>query len=447
MSALFLPRRSGLCAEDGPAVVRNACVRVALLCCLASVAVGCSTTAAEPGEPPPPVVTVSRPIVRDVTDQVDFTGRTEAESSVDIRARVTGYLVKMPFVEGSDVKTGELLFEIDPRPYQAQVDKAKADVELNTAKLKLAKADKARAKRLIAQGVGAITEQEFETYQAKEDQSAAELDAAKASLESAEINLQFTKITSPINGRVSRYYLTLGNLVNADSTLLTTVVSEDPIDAYFDADEMTYLAVTRKLLSAPANALKAKMVPVFMGLADEEGFPHEGYIDFTNNVVTSSTGTITVRGVFPNPASSTGRRLLRPGLFVRIRLPISKPHPAILVSEQAVGSDQGSKFLYVVNADNTVAYRPVKTGPLQDDGLRVIESGLKADERVVVSGLQLVRPKMHVEVEEQPMVATAVRSDAGEAPQTRKHEPATAPARKSSTEHGSKDAAPRTGSE
>jgi membrane fusion protein, multidrug efflux system len=447
MSDRLSPRPSPLRTDDRPAAARPAPVGVPFLCLLLGIAAGCSTTAAEPAEPPPPLVTVSRPIVRDVTDQVDFTGRTEAEFSVDIRARVTGYLVKMPFVEGSDVKTGELLFEIDPRPYQAQVDKAKADVELNTAKLKLAKADKARAKRLIAQGVGAITEQEFETYQAKEDQSAAELDAAKASLESAEINLQFTKVTSPINGRVSRYYLTLGNLVNADSSLLTTVVSEDPIDAYFDADEMTYLAVTRRLLSAPADALKAKMVPVFMGLADEQGFPHEGYIDFTNNVVTSSTGTITVRGVFPNPASPTGRRLLRPGLFVRIRLPISKPHPALLVSEQAIGSDQGSKFLYVVGAGNTVEYRPVKTGPLQDDGLRVIESGLKADEKVVVVGLQLVRPKMHVDVQEQPMVATAVRGNASPDPDAQKEPPASAPAKKATPKAPPKDAAPRTGSE
>src|SRR3984957_17516077 len=185
MSDRLSPRPSPLHSDDRPAVARQAPVGVSLFCLLCGIAAGCAATAAEPSEPPPPLVTVSRPIVRNVTDQVDFTGRTEAEFSVDIRARVTGYLVKMPFVEGSDVKTGELFVEIDPRPYQAQVDKAKADVELNTAKLKLAKADKARAKRLIAQGVGAITEQEFETYQAKEDQSAAELDAAKAARESA----------------------------------------------------------------------------------------------------------------------------------------------------------------------------------------------------------------------------------------------------------------------
>jgi len=304
-----------------------------------------------------------------------------------------------------------------------------------------------RAKRLGAQGVAAISQQELETYQAHEDQAAAELMASKASLESAEINLKFTKVTSPIDGRISRYYLTIGNIVNADSTLLTTVVSEDPIDAYFDADEVTYLAVMRRLLVAPADALAAKTFPVYMGLADEEGFPHKGYVDFTNNVVTSSTGTITVRGVFSNPASPSGRRLLRPGMFVRIRLPISKPHPAILVSERAVSSDQGSKFLYVVDAQNTVEYRPVQTGPLQDDGLRVIEKGLKADDRVVVSGLQLVRPKMHVEVEEQPMEKTAARTDADRNPEAKQHAPAAAPSQKPSAKNQPRDTAPRAGSE
>jgi multidrug efflux system membrane fusion protein len=412
--------------------------RLCLPLLLVGLAAGCATSAAEPAALPPPVVTVSRPIVREVADQVDFTGRTEARFSVDVRARVTGYLVKMPFVEGSEVKAGELLFEIDPRPYQAQVDKAKADVQLNEAKLKIAKADNVRAKRLGgSQGVAAISQQELETYQAHEDQAAAELEASKASLESAEINLKFTKVTSPIDGRISRYYLTIGNIVNADSTLLTTVVSEDPIDAYFDADEVTYLAVMRRLLKAPADALSQKTFPVFMGLADEEGYPHQGYIDFTNNVVTSSTGTITVRGVFPNPASPSGRRLLRPGMFVRIRLPISRPHSALLIVERAIGSDQGSKFVYIVDADSTVQYRAIKTGSLQDDGLRVIEEGLKPEDRVIIDGLQLVRPQMKVQVEEKPMLSWAARGDDARGPAPAKAS-SPAPAKESGAGGGEK---------
>ena len=380
--------------------------RLAVLSLLLAPAAGCATSAAEPTALPPPIVTASRPIVREVADFADFTGRIEAESSVDIRARVSGYLIKMPFVEGAEVKAGELLFEIDPRPYQAQVDEAKAQVAMKKATLKLAIADNSRAKLLGAKTVAAISQQDLETYQAKEDQARAELGAAEATLESNEINLGFTKITSPISGRISRYYLTIGNLANADSTLLTTVVSENPIYAYFDADELTLLTVQRRLMSSNVDQLKTKLFPVYMGLADEDGYPHKGYIDFANNVVTSSTGTITVRGVFQNPAAPTGRHLLKPGMFVRIRLPISQPHRAVLVSDQALGSDQGSKFLYVVGADSTIEYRAVKVGPLQEDGLRVISEGLKPDERVVVSGLQLVRPKMVVTVDEQPMPTT-----------------------------------------
>jgi len=408
-----VPASSGVfhAADHGQKSRRPEFGSVAGLIAIVGLAAGCATSSAEPAPLPPPVVTVSQPIVREVADYVDFTGRTEAPYSVDIRPRVTGYLIKMPFQEGSEVKKGDVLFEIDPRPYQAQYDQAKAQVALKDATLKLAVADNARARQLGARGVAAISQQELESYQAKEDQSKAELLSAQATLESNKINLDFTKVVSPIDGRVSRYDLTIGNLVNADQTLLTTVVSENPMYVYFDADEVTFLAVQRRLMAAKVDQLKAKFFPVYMGLADEQGVPHKGYIDFGNNVVSSSTGTITVRGVFENPSSPTGRRLLRPGMFVRVRLPISPLHSALLVSERALGTDQGSKFLYVVDSQNTVQYRPVKIGALQDDGLRVIDEGLKADERVVVSGLQLVRAGMKVEVDEQPMPQTRDRTD------------------------------------
>jgi membrane fusion protein, multidrug efflux system len=398
--------------------------RWAIFCILLAPAAGCSTSTAEPTALPPPVVTVSLPVVREVADRADFTGRIEAIAAVDIRPRVSGYITKMPFVEGAAVKTGELLFQIDPRPYQAQVDQAKATLAMKKATLKLAIADNGRAKILGAKGIGAITVQDLESYQAREDQARAEVEAAQASLESAEINLAFCQITAPISGRVSRYYLTIGNLVNADSTLLTTIVSEDPIYAYFDVDELTLLVVQRRLMDAPLNEIIKKQFPVYMGLADENGYPHKGFVDFTNNVVTSSTGTLTVRAVFPNPPSPTGRFLLKAGMFARIRLPISMPHQAVLVSDRALGSDQGAKFVYVVGADNVVHYQAVQVGALQDDGLRVVTEGLKPNERIVVDGLQLVRPKMTVTVDEQPMPTTGPAPGAARKPAVPKEPPA-----------------------
>lgn len=367
-------------------------------CLLLAALSGCSR-AAPPKVEVVPTVGVSKAIVREVTDFSDFTGRTEAPYSVDIRARVTGYITKMPFVEGAEVKTNDMLFEIDPRPYQAQLDRAQGEVVLNEAKLKLAKADNVRAKAVAKANAGAISLQELDKYQASEDEAAAAVEASKANLESYKLNLEFTRVISPINGQVSRYNLTIGNLVNADSTLLTTVVSQDPMYVYFDVDELTFLNVTRKMLAEKSDAIQAKKFPVLMELGDEDDFPHAGHLNFANNVVTSSTGTLTVRGEFANPAAESGRRLLRPGMFVRVRLPLGKPHDAVLINERALLSDQGRKYLLVVDDKNIVQYRPVKVGASEDGGYRVIESGLAAGETVVVSGLQLVRPKMEVKTE------------------------------------------------
>ena len=201
------------------------------------------------------------------------------------------------------------------------------------------------------------------------------------------------------------YDLTLGNLVNADTTKLTTVVSQDPMYVYFDVDENTLLYVKRKIiLPSKEDLLEIKGdVPVYIGLSDEQGFPHKGYINFGANVVNTSTGTITIRGVFENPGNEIGKRLLQPGMFVRVRLPLGKPHPALLVNEKAIVTDQGNKCLLIVDSKNIVEYRRVTLGSLEDDGLRVIDSGLKAGERVIVTGLQMVRPRMEVKVEEKPM--------------------------------------------
>jgi RND family efflux transporter MFP subunit len=375
---------------------------IVCLCVLAIMSGGCGSNQGPTAAPPLPVVPVSQPVTRDVTDYVDFTGRTDAIDSVGIRARVTGYLVKIPFKEGTEVKKDDLLFEIDPRPYQAQLDQAKSQVALNEAQLKLAKAIYARDVALANKN--AISQQELDQDLASVEEAEARVNASKASLEVYKLNLAFTKVTSPINGKVSRYYLTLGNLVVQDQTLLTTVVSLDPMYAYFDVDEPTLLMI-RKAINAGKIELpkEGADIPVLMGLQGEEGYPHPGTVNFVNNVVNPSTGTISVRGVFPNPKPKEGTRLLSPGMFVRIRLPIGRAHPALLVIDRAVGSDQGLKFVYVLTADNKIEYRRVKTGPLQDDGLRVIEDGLKAGDWVVVGALQQVRPNMQVSPERMPM--------------------------------------------
>jgi multidrug efflux system membrane fusion protein len=241
-------------------------------------------------------------------------------------------------------------------------------------------------------------------FSALEAQACSNVGVARANLETARLYLGFTKVTSPIDGIVSRFYYTLGNLVNQDQTLLTTIVSYDPMYAYFDMEERVVLRLRNMIntgqLKVPADATN---IPILMALEGEEGFPHKGTFDFVNNTVNPSTGTIAVRAVFPNPAPPNGRRLLTPGMFVRIRVPIGTPQPALLVIDRALGSDQGLKFLYVVGEGNKVRSQRVAIGPLQDDGLRVISNGLKADDWVVVGALQQVRANAEISPEKIPM--------------------------------------------
>jgi multidrug efflux system membrane fusion protein len=363
---------------------------------------GCRHNQGGAPPPAPPTVPVSLPVERDVTDYVDFTGRTDAINSVGIRPRVTGYLIAAPFKEGAEVKKNDVLFEIDPRPYQAQLDQAQAQVTLNQASLKLAQATQARLQPLV--GTGAASQQEYDEAVANVNEAQARIKASQAAVEVYKLNLEFCRVTSPIDGVVSRYYYTVGNLVTQDQTLLTTVVSPDPMYAYFDMDEPTLLSIRRAVnegrIKVPSDRSD---IPILMGLQGEDGFPHKGKFNFINNVVNPSTGTIAVRGVFDNPKPQNGARLLTPGMFVRIRLPIGQPHPALLVIDRAVGTDQGLRFVYVVGDDNKVQYRRVTTGALQDDGLRVIASGLEKGERVVTGALQQVRPRMEVQPEEHPM--------------------------------------------
>jgi membrane fusion protein, multidrug efflux system len=355
-----------------------------------------------------PAVPVSQPVQREVTDYVDFTGRTDAVETVSVRARVTGYLVKIPFKEGAEVKQGDLLFEIDPRPYQAQLDQAEGQVDLNEASLKLAKTTYERDRAIANSVAGGVSRQQIDQDLAAVDEASARLRAARASTEVFKLNLEFTKVTSPIDGMVSRYYYTRGNLVNQDQTLLTTVVSLDPMYAYFDMDEPTLLRIRRAVNEGRIKRVKDRSeIPISMGLPGEDGYPHRGNFNFINNVVNPSTGSVSVRGKFDNPKPEEGTRLLMPGMFVRIRLPIGQPHPALLVIDRALSSDQGLKYVYVLDADNKAQYRRVKTGPLQEDGLRVIEDGLQPGDWVVVGGLQQVRPRMQIQPDRTPMPSLA----------------------------------------
>ncbi len=326
--------------------------------------------------------------------------------ALNIVARVTGYLVQMPFAEGADVKKGDLLFQIDPQPYDAQVRLGQAQVAAYDAQLQLAKQNFDRVQKLFKQN--GISQQEFDQNKSAQDQAIAQLDAAKANLEIYRLNLQYTRVTSPIDGQVSRYFLTLGNLINQDQTLLTTVVSLDPIYAFFDVDQRNLLRIRRainegRLPSRRASPSNEPQIPVLLGMPGEQTFPYKGYINFSNNQLNPNTGSIAVRGVFDNPKPAKGVRLMSPGMFVRIRLPLGPPHPAFLVIDSAIQSDQGQKYVYVVNAAGKTEYRQVVLGALEPDGLRAVSSGLTEDDWVVVGAIQQFRPNMQVKTEQTTM--------------------------------------------
>lgn len=387
---------------------KNTIVLMAIVLCAA--AAGCvkpaspQQAAAPPPSKPPEVVFVNLPTTGEITDYEDFTGRAVASKTIEIRARVTGYLDKIDFKEkeGGDVEAGALLFEIDPRPYEAEVARNKASLFLAESHLKRVQLDYDRAEKLI--GSKSISREQFDQVAGDRSEARANIEVMKANLEAANLNLRFTKVRAPIGGRVSRTQLDQGNLVRADETILTTIVSIDPIYAYFELDERTLLRIRRyaeegRIKGADGN----QAVTVMMGLADEEGYPHHGTINFVDNRLDPTTGTLQVRGVFKNDD-----RMLTPGLFVRVRLPIGQPYRALLVSEESLGTDQGQKFVYVVDKDNVAQYRRVEVGKLQQ-GRRVVLKGITEGDRIVVSGLQRVRPGAVV----QPKLveATAQQSD------------------------------------
>jgi RND family efflux transporter MFP subunit len=371
---------------------------------LALTAAACTKTAAQPAEPPPPQVPVAEVVAREVTEWDEFTGRLEAVNTVAVRPRVSGYVSSVRFDEGAIVRRGDLLFQIDPRPFQAEVDRLWAELVRAQATVRRARSELARAERLAAEK--AMSREEHDRRAAFAQESAALVDATAAALRAAELNLEFTRVVSPIAGRVGRALVTPGNLVSSgpgEATLMTTVVSLDPIYATFDADEATFLRYGA-LARAGRRAGAREGVPVRLARADDEGFPREGRLDFLDNQVDPATGTIRARAVVRNPDLA-----LTPGLFVRVQLQGSAAYDGVLIQDRAIGTDLDKRFVLVLDDQQTVQYRAVTLGPLVD-GLRVVREGLSAGDRVVVSGLQRVRPGMKVSP---AVVAMAGERDSG----------------------------------
>lgn len=363
------PQAPGLRASMQPMLAGLA---VAVLVALAASA--CSSEAAPAAGPPPPEVSVASVLTKSVSQWDDFTGRVAAVESVELRPRVSGYVQRVAYAEGEEVRKGDLLFVVDPRPYQAALDRALAELARAQAESRLAGAQDARAQSLIE--VKAISREEFEQRKANTAGASAAVRAAEAAVTAARLDLQFTQVRSPIDGRAGRALVTQGNLAQADATLLTTVVSQDPVFVYFDADEQTWLR--------HSAAARTGDNPVRVGLSSETGYPHTGTLDFIDNQVDPRTGTLRARAVLRNPD-----RLFTPGLFARVQLQGSGQSSALLVDDKAVLTDQDRKYVYVVGADNTAQRKDVVLGR-SVHGLRVVQSGLSPRDRVIVQGVQKV---------------------------------------------------------
>jgi len=384
-------------------LLRAALAAVVVAACLA----GCGHAPAGGGAAaaPAPSVSVAEVVARPLRDFEDFSGRLEPVTTVSIQPRVAGFVESAQFDEGARVRKGQVLFRIDPRPLQAEVDRLAAQLKRAHTQADLATTNLLRGQQLLAKHV--IAQQDFDQLEANATSSKDDIGAAAAALEAARLNLEFTQVRSPIDGRVSRMLITPGNLV-ATTSVLTTVVSDDPVYAYFDADEQTYLRF--------AHATDGN--PVYMGLIDEQGYPHEGRLNFVDNQVDPQSGTIRGRAVFDNP---DGR--FTPGLFTRIKLVGGNSRDTVLIDDRAVGTDLGKKFVFALKPDNTIENRFIELGA-SIDGLRVVKQGLTAGDVIVVNGLQHVRPGMAVK-------PTKVDMDAnrqGVAQVAPRAEPAPAPA-------------------
>lgn len=371
------------------------------------------------GAPPAPPVSVATVIQKEVSDGDEFSGRFEATDFVEVRPRVAGYLTKVHFQAGSLVKKGDLLFTIDPRPYEADAAKADADLKRAETSRELARAEVSRAEKLLA--ATAISQQEFDqrTATLKDQESAGK--AARAALTSAKLNTEYAAIRAPISGRISRAEVTVGNLVTPGTTMLTTIASQDPIHVYFDIDEQQLLKY-ESLRKTGADAGSGKNL-ISLGLNNENNYPHQGRVDFIDNRLDARTGTIRGRAVFDNKD-----RLFTPGVFAKLKLASSGTYNAVLITDRAIGTDQSKKFVLVVDKENKANYRAIKLGPLVD-GLRVVKEGLQPGESIIVNGLQRVRPGIQVQPEKTAMLpinANTVAADEQKPKPDAKTEPASA---------------------
>lgn len=339
------------------------------------------------GPPAGPVVTVAKPVVREVQETQMFTGRFDATQSVTIKSRVPGYLLSAGFADGAFVKKGALLFSVDPRPYKAAVDQAKASVSVSDTTLQFAQSDFDRAIQL--QKTGNITDQTFDQRRQAALQAQARSAGDKAALQAAELNLEFTEIRAPFDGRMSRALVSEGTLIGASDTALATIVAADPIDFYFELDEATFLSLERALVEGGS---KGSIVgtAVEVGTSDEAEPKRKAKIDFVDNRVDQASGTMRLRARVPN-----GDLFLTPGLFGRIRIPVGGPKPGVLVPDEAISADQTRRIVYLAAEDGSVTPKPVTIGP-KIDGYRLVRSGLDGSETIVINGLMRIRPGVKV---------------------------------------------------
>ncbi len=356
-----------------------------VVCCLATFALLLSPALAQaPAANAPPPVTVAKPIVKTIVETDDFTGRFEAVDFVEVRARVSGYLDRVQFTDGSIVKKGDLLFVIDQRTYKATLDQSEATLASAQARFNFAEGDLERAEQL--RKTGNIADQLLDQRRQNYLTSKSELDHANAALREARLNYEFTEVKAPIGGRIGRRLISVGNLINANNSLLTTIVSLDPIYFYFEIDERSYLAYTRSSRSQGRPSERDGGYDVMIAVTDERAPMYKGHLDFLDNRIDHATGTIRGRAVVPN-----ADYFLTPGLFGTIGVPGSPSYRGVLVPDEAIATDQDRRIVWVVASDGSVSSKVVRPGP-RIDGYRVIREGLTGDESIVISGLQRVRP-------------------------------------------------------
>jgi multidrug efflux system membrane fusion protein len=374
----------------GPTGLTAAMVRSSFLWLATLGVFGCGQKPAAQA-PPPPTVIVAKPVNKHVVEWDYFTAQTQAVDMVTITPRVTGYIDNITFKEGDVVNMGDLLYLIDPRPYQATLDQAKGQLEQALAQQKLDNANLERSMDLLAKKV--IAQQDFDTTASQKYVADAQVVTSQAAVESAQLNLDFTHIRSPLHGRISAQLVNRGNLVQANSTQLTTIVSIDPIYAYFNVDEASVIRFQKAVQAGQFVGPRQATLPIWLQLDTETGYPHQGVIDFINNSFDPATSTLRLRGRFPNQQG-----YLIPGAFGVVRVAGSPKYEGILVADRAIGSDQDQKYVMIVQPDGLTKYQRVELGPIVD-GLRVVRSGLKGDETVIVEGIGKVRPNLKVNAE------------------------------------------------